>query len=165
MASLLICGSPLPVGGAWTELHGAFSDAVDSANTLRPAGARRRAAGRTRCSSLGGLACLLLVDLLACTLRRVPLAGLPLLTIYSVPVSMIGDGRSPGGSSPLTAVGFLAMLFLQESEQSRRWGRPLGEDRETGDPIAFGAGTGAVRGTAGAIGGVATAARDRRARC
>ena len=43
---------------------------------------------------IGGLACLLLVDLLACTLRRSPLAGLPLLTIYAVPISVLGDGVS-----------------------------------------------------------------------
>ena len=55
----------------------------------------------------GGLACLLLVDILACTLRRVPLAGLPLLTIYSVPVSMTGDGPH-WMLYTLTAIGFLA---------------------------------------------------------
>ena len=46
-----------------------------------PAAARRRHAG------------VLLVDFLACTLRRVPLAGLLLLTVYTVPVSVTGDGR------------------------------------------------------------------------
>ena len=106
---------------------------------------------------LCGLACLLLVDLLACTLRRVPLAGLPLLTIYSIPVEHGRRQRSPGGCSPATAAGFLTMLFLQESDQVSRWGRPLGLDRETGDPIAFGAGAHVVRGTAGTVGGVATA--------
>ena len=43
---------------------------------------------------VGGLACLLLVDLLACTLHRAPLAGLPLLAIFTVPVGMVGDAVS-----------------------------------------------------------------------
>ena len=48
------------------------------------------------------------------------------------------------------------MLFLQESEQVARWGRPLG-DEAASDPSAFGVSTGAIRATAGTIGGVATA--------
>ena len=82
---------------------------------------------------LGGLACLLLVDVLACTLRRVPLAGLPLLTVYSIPVSLVGGGVS-WWVFALTAAGFLTMLFLQEGEQVARWGRPLGQDPAAGGP-------------------------------
>lgn len=74
--------------------------------------------------AIGGLAALLLVDLLACTLRRVPLAGLPLLAVYSVPISMLGGGV-PWWVFALTAWGFLVMLFLQEQEQVGRWGRSL----------------------------------------
>ena len=48
---------------------------------------------------LCGLLCLLLVDLLACTLRRVPLAGIPPLAIYSIPLGLVGDSVA-GGSSP-----------------------------------------------------------------
>ena len=57
-------------------------------------GARPRRPASTPTSIAGGLGCLLLVDLLACTLRRAPLAGLPLLSVYSVPVGMLGI--SPG---------------------------------------------------------------------
>ncbi len=103
---------------------------------------------------LGGLACLLLVDLLACTLRRVPLAGLPLLTIYSVPVSLLVAGVS-WWVFAITAAGFLTMLFLQVNEQLARWGRPLGTE-EASDPTGFGVHTGAVRASAGTIGAVAT---------
>ena len=74
---------------------------------------------------LGGLACLVLVDLLACSLRRVPLAGLPLLVIYTIPVSMTGVGVS-WWVFAVVAGGFALMLFLQESEQLSRWGRTLG---------------------------------------
>jgi transglutaminase-like putative cysteine protease len=103
----------------------------------------------------GGAACLLLVDMAVGTMRRVPLAGLPLLTIYSVPVSLLGGGVSLIVFT-ITTIGFLLMLYLQESRQIARWGRPLGHDATT-DPSGFGVSNGALRSSAGAIGGVATA--------
>ena len=91
---------------------------------------------------------MLLVDVLACTLRRVPLAGLPLLTIYSVPVSMLGDGV-PWWVFALTAGGFLLMLFLQES--TTRWSAGAVPSAATRRPTRriLGVRTGAVRATAG----------------
>ena len=103
----------------------------------------------------GGAGCLLLVDVLACTLRRVPLAGLPLLTIYSVPVSMTGE--SPHWLLyTLTAIGFLAMIFLSESEQIARWGPILAEDHGHSEPKPLAVPSWPRTG-ARAIGGVATA--------
>ena len=153
--SLLLTGSPLPVAGAWTELLHDIDLAVDSANRY-PAPVPQAAPPIDPLLILAGLGCLILVDLLACGLRRVPLAGLPLLTIYSIPVSMVGDSI-PWWIFALTAAGFLMMLFLQESDHVSRWGRPIGLDAETGDPIAYGAGVHAVRTTATTIGSVATA--------
>ena len=95
------------------------------------------------------------MDLIAGTLRRAPLAGLPLLVVYSVPVSL-GVGGVSWWVFGLTAGGFLTMLFLQESEAVARWGRPLGSDAAS-DPFGFGVRTGVVRTTAGTVGGVATA--------
>ena len=89
------------------------------------------------------------------TLRRVPLAGLPLLTIYSVPVSLLGGGVS-WIVFTLTTIGFLLMLYLQESRQIARWGRPLGQEVGA-DPSGFGVSNGALRSSAGAIGAAATA--------
>jgi transglutaminase-like putative cysteine protease len=103
----------------------------------------------------GGAGCLLLVDILACTLRRVPLAGLPLLTIYSVPVSMTGDGPN-WLLYMLTAIGFLAMIFLSEAEQIARWGPILAEDHGHSEPKPLSVPTWPRTG-ARAIGGVATA--------
>ena len=118
-----------------------------------PRRCRRAPPGCTRSSSPAGSACLLLVDVLACTLRRVPLAGLPLLTVYSVPVSLLGGALS-WWIFALTAAGFLTMLFLHEGEQVARWGRNLGEDPGAGAPVV---GTGTTRATAGRVGGIATA--------
>ncbi|WP_395658873.1 transglutaminaseTgpA domain-containing protein [Nocardioides sp.] len=155
VAMLLITGSPLPVGDGWTELRQALSGSLDSAQGYA-APVPDSAPSVDPLLILCGLLCLLLVDLLACTLRRVPLAGLPLLAIYSIPIGMVGDSIS-WWVFAATAAGFLTMLFLQESDHVARWGRPIGIDRETGDPIAFGAGTHVVRSTAGTVGGVATA--------
>lgn len=154
-ASLVITGSPLPVGSAWTRLVEEFQGAVDSANKFAPP-VPDNVPGVEPILLVGGLACMLLVDFLACTLRRIPLAGLPLLTIFSVPLSTLGSGPS-WWVFALTAGGFLSMLFIHEDEQVSRWGRSL--DRETGggDVDAFGVRTGAVRASAGAIGGVVTA--------
>jgi transglutaminase-like putative cysteine protease len=102
----------------------------------------------------GGAGCLLLVDVLACTLRRVPLAGLPLLTIYSIPVSMTGDGPH-WLLYTLTAIGFLAMIFLAESEQIARWGPILAEDHSHSEPKPLAVPSWPRTG-ARAIGGVAT---------
>ncbi|WP_134738802.1 DUF3488 and transglutaminase-like domain-containing protein [Nocardioides sp. 503] len=153
LACLMLTGSPLPVGPAWTELEAAFRDAVSSANKFE-APVPATAPGVHPLLVGGGLLCMLLVDLLACTLRRVPLAGLPLLTVYSVPVSVL-DASISWWVFGLTAAGFMTMLFLQESELVARWGRPLGQPVEAGDGL--GVRTGAIRTSAGTIGGVATA--------
>ncbi|MCW2853887.1 MAG: t, partial [Nocardioides sp.] len=153
LACLMLTGSPLPAGPAWTELEGAFRDAVSSANRYE-APVPATAPGVHPLLVGGGLLCMLLVDLLACTLRRVPLAGLPLLTVYSVPVSVL-DASISWWVFALTAAGFMTMLFLQESELVARWGRPLGQPVEEGGGL--GVRTGAIRTSAGTIGGVATA--------
>ncbi|WP_193614883.1 transglutaminaseTgpA domain-containing protein, partial [Nocardioides lijunqiniae] len=153
LACLMLTGSPLPVGPAWAELEAAFRTAVTSANRYE-APVPATAPGVHPLLVGGGLLCILLVDLLACTLRRVPLAGLPLLTVYSVPVSVI-DASISWWVFALTAAGFMTMLFLQESELVARWGRPLGQQVEGGGDL--GVRTGAIRTSAGTIGGVATA--------
>jgi transglutaminase-like putative cysteine protease len=56
----------------------------------------------------------------------------------------------------LTAAGFLTMLFLHEVDQISRWGRPLGQESSERDVTVFGS-SGAMRSSAGKIGGVATA--------
>ncbi len=154
VASMFICGSPLPVGEAWGRMITAFTDAAQSANRF----AAPVPSGEPPVHPLlitGGLACLLLVDILACTLRRVPLAGLPLLTIYSVPVSMTGEGPH-WVIYTLTAIGFLGMIFLSESEQIARWGPILVEDLGGAEPKPLAVSTWPRTG-ARAIGGMATA--------
>ncbi len=153
LACLMLTGSPLPVGPAYAELVASFSDAVASANGYA-APVPDNVPGIHPLLVGGGLACMLLVDLLVCTLRRVPLAGLPLLSVYSVPVSLL-DASISWWVFAGTAVGFMSLLYLHESEQVARWGRPLGQHLETDSGLNVRAG--AVKTSAGAIGGVATA--------
>jgi hypothetical protein len=152
--SLYVCGSPIPVGEAWLRLELAFQDASDSAQQYR-APVPRNVPAIDPLLIAGGAACMLLVDIVAGTLRRVPLAGLPLLTIYSIPVSLLGAGVS-WIVFTLTTLGFLLLLYLQESRQIARWGRPLGGDGPA-DPSGFGVSNGALRSSATAIGAAATA--------
>lgn len=161
--SLITVGTPIPFGSGWAALLNEYAAAAEAARTFAsPVPSSAPGAGVYPLLIGGGLVCILLVDLCACTLRRVPLAGLPLLTVYSLPVSMLGNGLS-WWIFGATAAGFLALLYLHESEQITRWGRPLGtglrpEDNPSGiGPAGFSVRTGAVRGSAGVIGGAATA--------
>ena len=148
----VLSGSPVPVG-AWTRLVEVFSAASTSAEryaALMPAHVpgvhprHRRGPGLPVARRPAG------------TLRRAPLAGLPLLTIYSVPVGMVGGGvtwwifalgrRLPGHAVP------------PGERAGRALGTPLGVDPAVADPTGFGVTTGAVRHTAGTIGTIATLA-------
>ena len=124
MLSLLLTGSPLPIQGAWTELVNGFRDAIDSAQNYA-APVPMQVPGIDPLLISGGLASMLILDALACTARKVPLAGLPLLTIYSVPISLLDGGVSLWVFVP-TAVGFMTLLFLHENDLINRWGRPIG---------------------------------------
>ena len=83
----------------------------------------------------GGMLCGVLVDFFAVTVRRVPVAGLPLLMIYSLPVSAL-DQSVNWLVFCMSTLGFLALLSLQESERIGRWGRMLSVDEE--DALGFG---------------------------
>ncbi len=69
-----------------------------------------------------------LVDFLACGLRRVPVAGLPLLALYTAPVSILAGGV-PWWVFAAGAVSFLSLLTSDEGRRLMSWGRrvPRGE--------------------------------------
>ncbi len=155
VVSMQIAGTPFPIGEGWERMDAAFAAAIDTANQYA-APVPTNAPPIDPLLIAGGAACMLMVDIVVGTMRRVPLAGLPLLTIYSIPVSLLGGGVS-WVIFTLTTVGFLLMLYLQESRQIARWGRPLGQDPTIADPSGFGVSNGALRASASTIGGVATA--------
>ena len=147
--STLLTGSLLPVGDAFVELLQSLATAATNAQQYR---APVPAEGSIDpLLIIGGWVCMVLVDLCACTLRRVPLAGLPLLAIYSIPVSLLGGGVA-WWAFALTAGGFLLMLYLQHGEAVSRWGRSLeGHRGLEGQSSTVRAGAGSVGSAAVAL--------------
>lgn len=104
---------------------------------------------------LAGAATALLVDLLACGLRQVPLAGLPLLALYTAPVSILSDGVS-WWIFAATATGFLSMLAHEEGQRLSHWGRQVSRTSAVEDTGEAGVSTVSVRAAARRIGATAT---------
>ena len=95
------------------------------------------------------------VDFLACGLRRVPAAGLPLLAVYTAPVSILDGGVSWWGF----ALGAMSFLFLLASDEARRlshWGRQISGSQKVFDSLGTNVSTAAVRASARKIGFTAT---------
>ncbi len=68
-----------------------------------------------------GAAVVLCVDVLAVTLRNVPLAGFPLLAAFTAPVSIV-DGVSWFGFA-IAAAAYVLLLVADQSERLAPWGR------------------------------------------
>jgi transglutaminase-like putative cysteine protease len=100
---------------------------------------------------IGGTLVVVLVDAVACTLRRAPVAGLVLLTAYTLPVAVTGEAVSWWLFSVVAGL-FLTLVFLQHSDHVTSWGRAA--DGETG---SFSVRTGAIGNTALALGAVSIA--------
>ena len=132
-ANLAWGDSLLPTQDSLDLLGAAYDGAVTSARQYA-APVSADAVPITPLLITGGMLCGVLVDFFASTLRRVPIAGLPLLMIYSLPVSAL-DASVNWLVFCLSAVGFLSMLAFQEGERIGRWGRPL--SIEPGDPMGF----------------------------
>ncbi|MEQ6903716.1 DUF3488 and transglutaminase-like domain-containing protein [Nocardioides sp. YIM 152588] len=152
--SLEVTGSPVPFGDGPTSLSAALATAVDSAQAYAaPIGGSMPSVVPLMLA--GGAVFAVLFDALACTLRRVPIAGLALLAIYSIPTGLTGTGAS-WVSFVLAGAGFLTLLHLDSRAALLRWGRTVGGDEhnpwsET-NPLAD-----AVRAGAGRIGVAAIA--------
>ena len=100
---------------------------------------------------IGGTLVVVLVDVIACTLRRAPVAGLVLLTAYTLPVAVTGEAVSWWLFVVISAL-FLALVFIQHSDHVASWGRAA--DDGTG---SFSVRTGAIGNTAVALGAGAIA--------
>lgn len=73
---------------------------------------------------LCGAGSLLLVDFLVLGLRRAPLAGLPLLAVYTTPVSILPQGVS-WLKFAVAALLFLLLITTQEADRLARWGQAV----------------------------------------
>ena len=150
-AGSLVAGTFVVTGEGWLRMGSRISGALETAQDYQ-APVPSSAPGIEALLILGGLVCLVVVDLCVGGLRRVSLAGLPLLTIYSIPISTILDGV-PWWSFAATAAGFMLLLFLQHREQTMRWGRGLGADGAPRASVSIS--NTALRTSAGALAGSA----------
>jgi transglutaminase-like putative cysteine protease len=89
------------------------------------------------------------VDLFALGLRRVSLAGLPLLLALTVPITVLTDALPLGVFLP-TGAAFLALLAAQHTAQLHGWGREVLGDT-AGDAGRRGSGVSLVAGRFGAL--------------
>ena len=104
---------------------------------------------------LTGTAVIVLVDLLACGLRRVPVSGLPLLAVYTAPASILDQGV-PWWAFVAAAVCFLALLVSDESSRLAHWGRHVTRSGRVFESGGKAVSTGSVRTSARRIGATAT---------
>jgi len=95
------------------------------------------------------------VDFLACGLRQVPIAGLPLLAVYTAPVSILDGGVSWWGFA-LGAMSFLLLLASDEAQRLSHWGRQISESQKLFDTLGTSVSTAAIRSSARKIGLTAT---------
>ncbi|HET7311817.1 MAG TPA: DUF3488 and transglutaminase-like domain-containing protein [Mycobacteriales bacterium] len=79
---------------------------------------------------VGVAAVALVVDLLAVTLRRAALAGLPLLAVFVTGTSVAKHG-SAWWTFVVATTGFLWLLLADSRDRLSRWGRSLGFDRDS----------------------------------
>lgn len=143
-------GSPLPTPANVDELLAAVADALESSRQY----AAPVQAGVPPVHPLlliGGALVLVLVDFVACTLRRAPVAGLVLLAAYTLPVAVTGDAVSWWLFVVISGL-FLALVFIQHSDHVTSWGRA--PDGEKG---SFSVRTGAIGNTALALGAASIA--------
>ncbi len=81
--------------------------------------------------ALAGAACGLLADLFVNTWRVVPLTGLPLLLVYTVPAGLIG-ASVPWWVFALSATGFLVLIAREQARRVRHWGHAVRASGEAG---------------------------------
>ncbi|HET8602903.1 MAG TPA: DUF3488 and transglutaminase-like domain-containing protein [Marmoricola sp.] len=102
-----------------------------------------------------GVGILLAVDLLACGLRRVPLAGLPILLTLAIPISILQTGLS-WVVFVATALLYLLLLSTEQSRRVLAWGRSVAGAGRRWDSLDQAANAGSIRSAALRLGLVAT---------
>lgn len=105
----------------------AFVDAAEVARTYA-APVPAEATAFAPLMIVAGMGMVLLVDFIACTLRRAPVAGLPLLAAYTAPISIL-DGGVPWAKFAAGALCFLFLIAAQEATRLSQWGRQVSDHR------------------------------------
>jgi transglutaminase-like putative cysteine protease len=143
-------GSPIPTPGNVDEFLAAVRDALQTSRSYA-APVKLGVPPVHPLLLIGGTLVVVLVDFIACTLRRAPVAGLVLLAAYTLPVAVTGKPVSWWLFAVVAGL-FLTLVFLQHSDHVASWGRA--PDGERG---SFSVRTGAIGNTAVALGAAAIA--------
>lgn len=143
-------GSPLPTPSNVDAFKAALDAALESSRSYA-APVRLGVPPVHPLLLVGGTLVVILVDVIACSLRRAPVAGLVLLAAYTLPVAVTGDAVSWWLFAIVSGL-FLVLVFLQHSDHVTSWGRAA--DGEKG---SFSVRTGAIGNTAIALGTAAIA--------
>ena len=117
----------LPNGTSVEAVRLAFLDAAEVARTYA-APVPADATAFAPLMIVSGIAMILLVDFIACTLRHAPVAGLPLLAAYTAPISIL-DGGVPWAKFAVGALCFLFLIAAQEATRLSQWGRQVSDHR------------------------------------
>ena len=143
-------GSPIPTPGNVDAFLTAVGDALETSRSYA-APVQLGVPPVHPLLLIGGTLVIVLVDAIACTLRRAPVAGLVLLAAYTLPVAVTGDAVSWWLFIVIAGL-FLALVFIQHSDHVTSWGRA-----PDGDKGSFSVRTGAIGNTALALGATAIA--------
>ncbi len=122
-----VTGSPLPSFAGLEALAEAFVQAITTAQSYTSPIPRTPPSVHPLLIASGALT-LLLADVLASSVKRASLVGLPILVIYLVPAAMNGTPVS-WWVFPVSAAGFLLLLYVSEFHLASRWGRQLERTR------------------------------------
>ncbi len=79
------------------------------------------------------------VDVVAVSLRKPAVAGLPLLAVYCVPAAVLSDGVA-WGWFVLAGLGYLLLIAADATDRIRGWGRVLGNLGPDGEGRVMGGG-------------------------
>ena len=113
----------LPTPTSLREAGGLLGEGVDASQAY-PAPVPKNVTEFAPLLVLAGSATALLVDFIACGLRRAPVAGLPLLAVYTAPVSIL-DGGVSWLKFALAGLSFLFLLTCQEESRLAHWGQQV----------------------------------------
>ena len=116
-------GGWVPTPDSVRVLLGAFNDSVLASNAYA-APVPKSVPEFYPLLILAGTLTAVLVDFLAVGLRRAPLAGLPLLALYTAPVSIL-DGGVSWLKFALAALSFLFLIAAEEAQRLAHWGHQI----------------------------------------
>lgn len=143
-------GSPIPTPGNVDEFMASLRDALETSRSYA-APVEIGVPPVHPLLLIGGTLVVILMDVIACTLRRAPVAGLVLLAAYTLPVAVTGEAVSWWLFAVIAGL-FLTLVFHQHSDHVTSWGRAA-----DGDKGSFSVRTGAIGNTAIALGATAIA--------